>query len=131
MSASPPTGGASPLALATGRLAQRVLVIFDNRLQLLLVEAQEERERLLHALWLGMAVAVFGLLAGLTFTLIVAVLFWNTSPVLALVILGAAYAAGAAACFVQLSRLQKNWQTLPGTLDQLRKDRECLEKHLG
>jgi len=131
MSATPSVGGGTPLALASGRLAQRVLVIFDNRLQLLLVEAQEERERLLRALWLGMAVAVFGLLAGLTFTLIVAMFFWNTSPLLALVILGAFYAAGAVACFIQLARLQKNWQTLPGTIDQLRKDRECLEKHLG
>ncbi len=32
--------------------------------------------------------------------------------------------------YSRLVRLQRDWQTLPGTLDQLKKDRECLEKNL-
>ena len=44
----------TPLATASKQLAQRLLTIGENRLELLTVEVQEERERLLHAfLWLS------------------------------------------------------------------------------
>jgi hypothetical protein len=32
--------------------------------------------------------------------------------------------------YAGLARLQRDWQTLPNTIDQLRKDRECLKKQL-
>lgn len=39
---------------AAKRIAQRMLVIFENRFQLLMVEVQAERERALLALWLAL-----------------------------------------------------------------------------
>jgi uncharacterized membrane protein YqjE len=46
--------------------------------------------------------------------------------------LTALYTVAAALLYVRLVRLQRDWQTLlPTTLDQLRKDRECLEKNLN
>jgi len=45
------------LGEAMKRVAQRAFVICENRFQLLLVEVQEERERVLHSLWLGLAAA--------------------------------------------------------------------------
>jgi uncharacterized membrane protein YqjE len=127
--ASPDKGGSS-LAGASGRLAQRLFVIFENRLQLVLVEVEEERERVLRAVWLAMAVGVFGLLAGVTATLLLVVACWNYSPVLALAVLTLVYLSALGFFLVQLTRLQRDWQTLPATLEQLRKDRECLKKHL-
>jgi uncharacterized membrane protein YqjE len=44
-------------------------------------------------------------------------------------VLTAIYGAIAGFLYTRLLRLQRDWQTLPETLDQLRKDRECLEKN--
>jgi uncharacterized membrane protein YqjE len=119
------------LADASKRLAQRALVICENRVELLMVEVQEERDRILRALWLALGAMAFGLLACVALTAVVAIAFWRTSPIIALLILTALYAAAAALLFMNLVRLQRDWQTLPTTLDQLKKDRECLEKNLN
>ena len=119
------------LADVSKRLAQRALVICENRVELLMVEVQEERERILRTFWLALGAAAFGLLAGVALTAVVAIAFWRTSPIIALLILTALYAAAAAFLFMNLVRLQRDWQTLPTTLDQLKKDRECLEKNLN
>ena len=119
------------LADASRRMAQRALVICENRVELLMVEVQEERERFLRAVLLALGAAAFGLLAGVGLTAIIAVAFWQQSPVAALLILTALYAVAATVLYVRLTRLQRDWQTLPTTLDQLRKDRECLEKNLN
>ncbi len=113
---------------ATKRIARRMMVIVENRFQLLMVEAQEERERVLLAVWLALAAAAFGLLAGMALTLLIAVALWEHSPVIALLVLTTLYALSAIYLCGRLGRLQRDWQTLPGTLDQLKKDRECLEK---
>jgi uncharacterized membrane protein YqjE len=115
---------------ATKRIAQRMFVIVENRLQLLMVEAQEERERVLLAILLALWAAAFGLLAGVTLTLVIAVALWEHSPIIALLVLVALYTIAAVVFYGRLFRLQRDWQTLPGTLEQLKKDRECLEKTL-
>jgi uncharacterized membrane protein YqjE len=118
-----------PLTGASRKVARRFFVILENRLQLLMVEAQEERERVLLFIWLGLGIVIFALLAGVALTVVVAVAFWNHSPVIALLVLTAIYGAIAGFLYTRLLRLQRDWQTLPETLDQLRKDRECLEKN--
>src|SRR5271154_4688486 len=110
---------------ATKRIAQRVFIIFENRLQLLMVEAQEERERVLLAILLGLCAAAFGLLAGVTLTVVIAVALWEHSPIIALLVLATFYVIAAVVFYGRLVRLQRDWQTLPGTLEQLKKDREC------
>jgi len=80
---------------ATKRIAQRVFVIAENRLQLLMVEAQEERERVLLAILLALCTAAFGLLAGVTLTVVIAVALWEHSPVVALLVLAAIYTIAA------------------------------------
>jgi uncharacterized membrane protein YqjE len=112
----------------TKRIAQRVFVIVENRLQLLMVEAQEERERVLLAILLALCASAFGLLAGVTLTVVVAVALWDHSPTIALLVLVALYTIAAMVFYGRLFRLQRDWQTLPGTLEQLKKDRQCLEK---
>ena len=119
-----------PLGDATKRIAQRLFVIVENRLQLLMVEAQEERERVLLAILLALCTAVFGLLAGVTLTVVIAVALWEHSHIIALLVLGVIYTIAAVVFYGRLFRLQRDWQTLPGTLEQLKKDRQCLEKTL-
>ena len=119
------------LATTSRRFAQRLLTIGENRLELLAVEVQEERERLLHAILLALGVAAFGLLAGIALTAAIAVLFWSWSPVAVLLILTGGYAVAAVCLHRHLTGLLRDWQTLSATMDQLRKDRVCLEKLLA
>jgi len=116
------------LGTTSKTFARRLLTIGENRLELLTVEVQEERERLLHAFLLALGVAAFGLLAGLTLTAAIVVLLWAWSSVAALLILTALYGAAGICLWRRLTGLLRDWQTLSASLDQLRKDRECLEK---
>jgi uncharacterized membrane protein YqjE len=119
------------LAANSKQFVQRLLTIGENRLELLTVEVQEERERLLHAFLLALGVAAFGLLAGLTLTAAIAVWLWTWSPLAVLLILTGLYGAAGVWLYRRLTGLLCNWQTLSASLDQLRKDRACLEKNLA
>jgi uncharacterized membrane protein YqjE len=119
------------VAASSKDLARRLLTIGENRLELLTVEVQEERERLLHALLLALGVAAFGLLAGMTLTAAIVLLLWTYSHAAVLLALTVLYGAAGVCLCRQLSRLLRDWETLSDTLDQLQKDRACLEKVLA
>jgi uncharacterized membrane protein YqjE len=124
------TASFSQLAAASKDLARRLLIIGENRLELLAVEVQEERERLLHALLLAAGMAVFGLLAGMTLTAAIVFLLPACPPAAVLLTLTGLYgAAGVYLCW-RLMALLRGWELLSASLDQLRKDRACLEKIL-
>jgi len=114
---------------ASRRMGHRLFVVFENRLHLLSVEAQEEREKILQSIWLALGAALFGLLAGISLSLTVMLALWEHSPILVPLGLAAAYTIAAVLLYAKLSRLQRDWQTLSGTIEQLKKDRECLENH--
>jgi len=118
------------IGVSSKRFAQRLLTIGENRLELLMVEVQEEREHLLHAILLALGVAVFGFLAGVALTVALVVLLWHLAPVAVLLVLTGLYAAIAVYLYRRFAALQRDWQTLSATLDQLRKDRACVEKIL-
>ena len=121
---------AGKLVETSKRFARRLLTIGENRFELLMLEVQEERERFLHAILLALGVAAFGLLAGVALTGAIVVLLWELSRVAALLVLTGLYGATAVWLYRRLSLLLHDWQNLPATFDQLRKDRACLEKHL-
>ena len=115
------------LVTSVQRIAQRLLIIGGNRLELLTVEVQEERERLLHAILLALAVAAFAMLAGMTLTAAIVILLWSCSPVITLLVLTILYGGiGFWLCRRLIARL-RNWQTFSASIDQLHKDRTCLE----
>jgi uncharacterized membrane protein YqjE len=126
----PAQSHAGQLVDTSRRLARRLLAIGENRFHLLMVEVQEERERLLRAILLALGVAAGGLLAAGALTAAIVVLLWEVSRLAALLVLTSLYGATAACLYLRLTRLLRNWQNLPATLDQLRRDRACLEKHL-
>jgi uncharacterized membrane protein YqjE len=117
------------LAGATKRVAWRLLAICHNRADLLMVEIQEERERAQMIVFLASAIAVLGLLAGITITALIACAA-GSHVVLALIIMSVIYTCGAVFFYLKLSNIQKDWESLSGTRDQLEKDRECFEKTL-
>lgn len=122
------TASLGQLAASSKQFARRLLIIGENRLELLAVEVQEERERLLHAFILALGVAAFGLLAGIALTTLVVVLFWKSSPAFALGVMTVLYGTTTVYLYRRLAALLRDWQTLSGTLDQLQKDRACLEE---
>ncbi len=127
----PASINATPLAETAKRFARRLLTIGANRLELLMVEVQEERERLLHATLLALGVAAFGLLAGAALTGAIVILLWEVSPVAVLLGLTGLYGVTATVLYRRLTLLQRDWKSLAATLDQLGKDRACLENALN
>ena len=125
------TSSLNQLATISKQFVGRLAIVGENRLELLTVEMQEDREHLLHAVLLALAVAALGLLAGLTLTAAVAVLLWADSPLAVLLTLTGLYAAAGGFLYWRLTGLLRNWQTLPASLDQIRKDRAGLEKILS
>jgi uncharacterized membrane protein YqjE len=111
--------------------ARQLLVIAENRAELLMVEVQEERECLLRAILLALGVAVFGFLTGAALTVALVVMLWSLSPIAVLLTLSLLYGATAVFLYRHFTKLQRSWETLPATLDQLRKDRACLENYLA
>ena len=125
------TVGFRQLAATSKHFARRLLTIGENRLELLTVVVQEERERLLHAFLLALGVAAFGLLAGLTLTAAIVGLLWAYSPVAVLLTLAVFYGAAGFYLYRRLTRLLRDWQTFSASLNELQKDRACLEKILA
>lgn len=128
---TPPTAPLADLTSASRRVAKRLVAAGGNRLEILAVELREERDRVLRAFFLALAAATFGLLACLSLTATLTVILWTFSPWAALVGLTLCYAAIALALGLYLRRLLRTWTSLPETIDQLRKDRECLDQFLG
>ncbi len=126
----PATISLGQLAASARRFVRRLLTIGENRIELMMVEVQEQRERLLHAILLALGIAAFGLLAGITLSGAVVVLLWDVSPLAVFMALTVLYGGAAAFLYRRLTELLRDWKNLPATLDQLRKDRECLEKSL-
>ncbi len=113
------------------RCAQRLLIIGENRLALLAVEVQEERERLLHLVLAALVLAAFGLLGGMALSALIVVLLWPYAPVLALVTLTIVYATSAGLLYRRIAGMLRDWRTFPESLGQLRQDRACLDAALA
>ncbi len=118
------------MAGASKRAAERTLELGVNRLELLILEVEEERDRLMRCVQMAAGAAVLGLLAGIAFTVGVAMFFREHHPALAMAVMTLLYGGGAAALYSKYSKLQKQSQLFSATLEQLQKDRECLVKIL-
>jgi len=119
------------LAASSKHFARRLFTTGENRLELLVVELQEARQHLLHAILLALGVAAFGFFALLGLNVAVVVLFWNSSSVAVLLGLAGLYAMVTFGLYHKLARLLRDWQLLSATLAQLRKDRVCLKDNFA
>jgi uncharacterized membrane protein YqjE len=99
-----------------------------NRAELLLVELQEERVRLLDALLLLMAGGVCGLMALIMATLTVVVIFWDTHRMLVLTLFILLYLCVAGTAFGLLHSRLRRWRAFAATLDQIKKDQSCFKE---
>jgi len=108
-------------------MLRSVFDLAQGRLEIFLVELAEERIRLFDALLLVVlgVVCVLMTLVLLTFTLVL--IFWD-QRVLILVGLTLLYGGGAGAAFWTLRKRLRDWQAFAATLEELKKDRACLDK---
>jgi uncharacterized membrane protein YqjE len=124
------TGPFRQFAQSTKVFALRLLSIGQIRLELLSVELQEERDRLLHTLLLSLTIAVCGLMGALTATATLVVYFWDTSPTGILLALTALYGSLGLFLILVLKHRLRHWHVLEASIEQLRQDRASLEKIL-
>ena len=110
------------------RVTRTLREAVENRVELFLLEAKEDRLRLLDALCLGVIGVALGLLTLILATFTVVVIFWDTEyrlPVLIAMTL--IYGIAATVTFVKLRSRLTHWQSFPATLEQLEKDRACFK----
>lgn len=123
----PITDSLHKLAATSKGVAQLLLAIGENRLELLSVEVQEALQQLIRMLLLVLGISVFGLLAVVTLTASLVFLLKAYPPAGVLLVLASLYAAIGFFLYSRLTRLLRNWQIFSATLDQIRKDRACQE----
>ncbi len=109
------------------RLAATILAIFQNRLELLVVELQEERVHLLNTLLLTSAIVALGLFTLAMAACALSIVVWNECGVKGLWALSGLGLICTLLAYWRLRVRLKNWPLLAGTLAELKKDREGLE----
>ncbi len=110
------------------RLLNTALAGVENRIELFLVELREERSRVFDVLLLVCAAAVLGFMALLTVTVTLVVIFWDSGRVPVLVGLSAGYSLATIGIIWRLKVRLHNWSSFSATLNELKKDRACLEE---
>ncbi len=111
-----------------GRLLKTVLAVAHNRLELLLVELQEERWRFFDALLLAGVVLLLATMTLLVATVTIVTLCLRADRLDLLVLLMLVYLAGTIFSFWRLRVQLKKWAPLSATLAELRKDKACLDE---
>jgi uncharacterized membrane protein YqjE len=114
---------------AARRFIHRLLAVGENRFQLLLVEVEQERNRLVDMFLMSVVAGGLGLLAGIAWSAALVIWVWPSHPALALLILGAIYVAAAGVICRRLVVLRRHLQALAATLEQLRKDSACFSEN--
>src|SRR5438034_1090999 len=95
------------LLASVRRLGDSLVALLHVRVELVAVEWQEEKLRLVKLLLRVAAFVVLGVLALLTGTALIVVIFWSYSPILTLVIMTALYGLSALAVWLDLQKQVK------------------------
>ncbi|MBI3869821.1 MAG: phage holin family protein [Verrucomicrobia bacterium] len=108
------------------RILDTLLASAQNRVELFAVELQEEKCRVVEAILCAAAVAAFGMMTITLGTFTVVILFWEHGRLVALAILSAVYLVGTVLAWRALQSRLKAESAFAGTVEELKKDRECL-----
>jgi uncharacterized membrane protein YqjE len=122
------TDEAARLGGSTGRISRSLMALGENRLELLILEFEEERILFVRSLFLSLGIFAFGLLGMSTLTAAVVIGLWSQSPGLVLGVFAGLYGLLAIAIALILRRMMRRAEPFSATLDQLRKDRRSVEK---
>jgi uncharacterized membrane protein YqjE len=112
------------------RMGRTVLAIAENRLDLFLVELQEERVRVIGALLLVVLAGILGLMGFVVGTLALVVLCGEDHRLAVLVVLSLFYFLAALAVIGRLRMQLRHWTAFVDTMAEFRKDKAWLDaKH--
>ena len=109
------------------RILDTLLATAQNRVELFVVELQEEKCRLVEVLLCAAAVAAFGMMTLSLVTFTIVVLFWENGRLLALAGLSILYLIGTGLAWSALQSRLKSRSAFADTLEELKKDRSCLK----
>ncbi len=124
----PSTGDAPSLLRSLKRLGRTALGIAENRLELLLVELEEERWRVVDALFLVASVTVLALMTLIAGTLAMVMSFPPEQRAVALAAASGVYLLATLAVLLKLRTRLKRWRSFSASLAELKKDRACLDE---
>ena len=110
------------------RVLRAAAAVAQNRLELLLVEVQEERERLFDMLLVAAGAVACGLMALILISFTLVVIFWDEHRLAVLIGLSLIYIAAAIVGFWQLNTRLRNWQGFAATLAEFKKDCAWLDE---
>jgi len=110
------------------RLLRTVLDIAQNRLELFLVELQEERWQFFDAMLLVGTVLILAGMTLMVVTVTIVVICLKAERLDLLVVLVLLYLAATIVAFWRLRRRLKAWAPFSATLTELRKDKACLDE---
>jgi uncharacterized membrane protein YqjE len=125
MDTRPP--GSSGLLGSLRGLADGLIGSAHDRLELLAVELQEEKHRLIQIfLWIS-AIVFLALLALMFVSFSLVILFWDTARVAVVCVLAGLYTAACVGAIIGFQRfLKRQPKPFAATLGELREDRECI-----
>jgi uncharacterized membrane protein YqjE len=107
------------------RILSSAFAIFETRLELIGIELQEEKERLIGVLFLGLAAMLVAMMALISLTVLIAIVFWDTYRYQALGGITVLYALIAIGCGLRArSNLRDAPHLFDDTLTEFRKDRD-------
>ncbi len=110
------------------RLLQTVLAIAQNRLELLLVEMQEERWRFFDALLLAGAVLILAAMTLMVVTITLVVVCVEANRLDLLVAMMVLFLVATIVSIWRIRTRLKNWAPFSGTLAELKRDKACLDE---
>ena len=125
--AEPGESGGGILA-SLGRLLKTALAIGQNRLELLLVELQEERWRVFDLLLLSGLVLILAAMTLTVATVTIVVVCMKADRLDLVVALMVAYLVATVIGFWRLRSRLKRWVPFSATLAELKKDKACSEE---
>jgi uncharacterized membrane protein YqjE len=108
-------------------LLKTVGAIAENRLELLLIEWQEERWRFFEALLLAGVIFILALMTLMVVTVTIVVVCLIEHRLGLVVALGLVYLLATIGCYWRLRRRLKGWAPFAATLAEIKKDKACLE----
>ena len=109
-------------------LLKTVLAIAQNRLELLLVELQQERWRFFDALLLAGAFLILSAMTLMVATITLVVVCVEAKRLDLLVALTLLGLVATIVAFWRLRKRLKTWAPFSGTLTELKKDKACLDE---
>jgi uncharacterized membrane protein YqjE len=110
------------------RLLKTILAIAQNRLELLLVELQEERWRFFDALLLAGVVLIMAMMTLMVATVAIVVVCMKANRLDLMIALMLLYLVATIVGYWRLRTRLKNWEPFSSTLAELKKDKACLDE---